>query len=361
MAVVKIPRIIELARQLEADIHTRGLSPGDPYLNAAEAARMLEVSTSTANRALQVLGQRKIVERGQRRGTFVSDVSEEASLSTIRRVQVVYFEYTGERGMEISDDMLIGLQKELPYALIQFNFVPATDDRRHFEHLLDEAIESNQPVGVVLIRAPFYAQRKLAGAMRESEISGVVHGNSYPSTDIPWVNADFVAMADQLVARWQKGGFKRITYIGPERGLLPGDMLLLDRLRAGLAEQKAGIDALRWVSSPPDEAVMSALLADELKAAASETLFYCVLEAQAKALAGVLGPDRASQSLIYQFMAQGESQPSYSTFKLEIGDDSTGEIIGRVLADQARGEIIAPDSRIGAIQPCLELASEANS
>lgn len=360
MAVVKIPRIIELARQLEADIHTRGLSPGDPYLNAAEAARMLEVSTSTANRALQVLGQRKIVERGQRRGTFVSDVSEETSLSTIRRVQVVYFEYTGERGMEISDDMLIGLQKELPYALIQFNFVPATDDRRHFEHLLNEAIESNEPVGVVLIRAPFYAQRKLADAMQESEISGVVHGNSYPSTDIPWVNTDFASMADQLVAHWQKGGFKRLTYIGPERGLLPGDMLFLDRLRTGLGGAGAGMDALRWVSSPPDEAVMAALLADELKAGDGETLFFCVLEAQAKALASILGEDRASQALVYQLTASGESQSSYSTFRLEVGDDSTGEIIGRVLAEQARGEV-APDSKVGAITPRLQLASEANS
>ena len=46
------PRVVELAERLAADIRARGLQPGDPYLSAIDAARMLRVRLATANRAL---------------------------------------------------------------------------------------------------------------------------------------------------------------------------------------------------------------------------------------------------------------------------------------------------------------------
>ena len=49
------PRILELADRLTADIHERLLKPGDAYLTTAEAARLLGISTTTANRAMQLL------------------------------------------------------------------------------------------------------------------------------------------------------------------------------------------------------------------------------------------------------------------------------------------------------------------
>ena len=66
------PHIVALARRLEEDIRQRGLKPGDAYLDLKKSARMLGVSSSTANRALQLLTQRGALTRVQRLGTFVS-------------------------------------------------------------------------------------------------------------------------------------------------------------------------------------------------------------------------------------------------------------------------------------------------
>ena len=66
------PRILELAERLSADIRRRQLKPGDTYLTTAEAARLLGISTTTANRTLQLLTQRNVLARSQRKGSCVA-------------------------------------------------------------------------------------------------------------------------------------------------------------------------------------------------------------------------------------------------------------------------------------------------
>ena len=67
------PRIMQHAAQIEADIRSRGLQPGDGYYSTSEIARMLGVSSGVANRAMQLLVQRRLLSQRQRRGAVIAE------------------------------------------------------------------------------------------------------------------------------------------------------------------------------------------------------------------------------------------------------------------------------------------------
>src|SRR3954470_19347948 len=73
MAEKSGPRqIIELADRIAEDIRRRELRPGDAYLSTAEVARVMQVNGTKANRALQLLARRRVLDRRQRKGTFIA-------------------------------------------------------------------------------------------------------------------------------------------------------------------------------------------------------------------------------------------------------------------------------------------------
>jgi DNA-binding transcriptional regulator YhcF (GntR family) len=179
------PRIMELAQQLEADIRRKQLKPGDPYLPLVEAARMLGVGTSTANRALQLLAQRGLLERVQRRGTFIGSLQREASPGQLKRVfMLVHRSYLRQEGL-VADGVLVGIQGVLPGVDVQFNFLPATDPTDYVDSLIAEILRAKEPAGIVLTKVPFAVQR----AVRDSGLPAVVHGSPFPSIEgMAWVS-----------------------------------------------------------------------------------------------------------------------------------------------------------------------------
>jgi len=89
---VNLPRSISmeierLSRRL--CIQTRKLKPGDPYFTTSETARSFQVSGTTANRALQLLSQRRVLVRRQRAGTFIAEPESNGSTQTLQRVHLV--------------------------------------------------------------------------------------------------------------------------------------------------------------------------------------------------------------------------------------------------------------------------------
>ena len=69
----KVGKIVALAEQIEADIRTRELTPGDRYLSTVDTARMLRVDTTDVNKALQLLVKRGVLIRRQRVGAVIAD------------------------------------------------------------------------------------------------------------------------------------------------------------------------------------------------------------------------------------------------------------------------------------------------
>lgn len=83
------PRVVDVAEQILADIRRRRLQPGDAYLGTAETTQWLRMNGSTVNRALQLLAQRGVIERRQRRGTIVRDPGTRRPDVTLKRVHIV--------------------------------------------------------------------------------------------------------------------------------------------------------------------------------------------------------------------------------------------------------------------------------
>src|SRR5271163_2507531 len=126
--IPQTPRIVDLADRILDDIRRKKLRPGDPYLSTAEIARLLRVSGTAANRALQLLGQRQVLERRQRRGTFIAAPATSSHGASLRRVHlVVHRDYLRTEGL-LADGVVFGVQGELPQAEIQFNFLPESNE-----------------------------------------------------------------------------------------------------------------------------------------------------------------------------------------------------------------------------------------
>src|SRR4051812_15147851 len=243
MVVMKpqVPRIVELADLIVEDIVRRKLGPGDPYQGTAETAEMLGVSTTLANRAMQVLVKRRILNRRQRKGTFVASVTgSPAERSSIARVHLLVREdYLRTEGL-LADGIVVGMHEELPAAQVQFNFLPADQDAQYVSELIAQAMRSGQPEGFVLVRASLQAQRLIAG----SSLPAVVHGMLHPSVPtMPWIDRDHRGAGRLLVEHLLDHGFRRIVVVMRDR-MLGGDHLLLDAIRDRMAEAGLPLSAM---------------------------------------------------------------------------------------------------------------------
>ncbi len=328
---------MELARTLEDDIRERGLKRGDAYLNAADAAKMLRVSTSTANRALQLLSSRKIVSRGQRKGTFVNDLSIETSLTTIRRVQMIWYEYAPLTGGFTADPLMLGLQRELPHAMVQFNFIPVADGRHHLETVLREALETTDPVGIVLTRAPFHAQK----AVQQSGVPAVIHGNLWPSIEIPWVNSDY-EMIGQLAGGFAiEQGAERVVCGYNDRLLLPGDVLMTEALKDVLTQSGLPLSHFQFMTVP-DDADAAAEWARGIVGSCSDCVVFVVYgESTARAIRDAVadraGWKRRVRICVIERTEEDDQSPEFAHFVCRAGVEEIGQQIARLLAAQAEG------------------------
>jgi len=228
--VVKIPRVVELAQRIEDDIRRRGLKPGDPYINTGQTARMLHVNTNAANRALRLLVQRGLLQRKQRKGTFITEPELDRTALPLHRVHwLVHRNYLKTEGL-LADGTVVGMQGELGNAELQFNFMPGRGDEEYVRKLLGEATRSSDMEGFVLIRSSLGVQRLVAN----SGLPAVVGGMLFPSVPpLPWVDSDN-RMMGRLLAEWVlRASHGRVLALVRDR-VLAGDYPYLDGIRGPL-------------------------------------------------------------------------------------------------------------------------------
>lgn len=272
MPKVRIPKIVRLAEQVEEDIRSRGLRAGDPYMNAAELARELRVSASTANRVLQILDERGVVERARKKGTLVSNPSPEGPLRTIKRVHMLTFQASVRPVGVMTDPVIVGIQHKLPGSMVQFNFLSSVVDADQVRRLLDEARRSPDPVGIVLTRAPFAAQKMV----EESGIPTVVHGYLQPSVGkLAWITIDYDEIGCLLGRFVRDREAKRVAVVIPEQPLLPGDYRLLDRLREELGQANYGPGDLQIACLPRDDDAVAAWFSEHVPLGSGRTVVAC--------------------------------------------------------------------------------------
>lgn len=350
---------LELADTLEEEIRHSDLRVGSPYLSTVEAAQKFRVSTQTANNALRALAKRGILVRRRRQGTFIARHPRERSASPIQRVHLlVHDEYLKTEGL-LSDGIMLGLQGELPGSRFQFDFIPRGADADFADQVVGEALRSDTKDGFVLVRAPLCVQRLVAA----SGLPVVVHGSPHPSvTGVPWIERDQRQIGALLGNYLLERGCRRILALFREE-LGPGDFVAMDELLAGMS--RAGLGAADFVlrTLPADLDAIKHCVADVLCADQRRTGVFCrnALLAQGATLAvesqGLRLGNDLDLVIADVFRKPGEPAPSVPAATTVTTAVEIGHHIGRMLAQQARGEPVSPDHRLIPVQ--LELGGRS--
>ncbi|QDT55139.1 Bacterial regulatory protein, gntR family [Caulifigura coniformis] len=327
------PPIVQLADRIEGDIRERGLQPGDSYLNTAETAKMLKVGTASANRALQLLEQRQVLVRSQRRGTFVT--APVTVKPATRRINVIVDEAALKMEGVLADGLLVGIQSAMPHAQLRFRFTPTTDDAEFIEGLIHEALQSSQREGFVLVRSSLTVQRLVAN----SGLPAVIHGTAHPSIQgIPCVERDTAQAARILVDFLAEAGCRQLILLLRQH-VMPGDHILLDQVQHSLADRDlSGRLTVRCL--PPDLEVVRHEVASVLKHARDKIGVICRSEPLAEGaqaavdVRSVRARGGAPVIVMSDYYRSGPAVARWAYSRLIQSPEEIGRQIGHLLLDQ---------------------------
>lgn len=340
--------VVDLAERIVKDIRQRRLQPGDAYLSTVEAARMLGVNSSSANRALQLVAQRRLLIRRQRKGAVVSSPSDHERDSALARIHLlVRQDYLQTEGL-LADGTVIGIQGELPGAEIQFNFMPPFKAEQYVEQVVAGALRSAAPEGFVVVRGSLGVQRVLAN----SGLPAVVHGTLYPSIKGPaWIDRDHRRAAELLVNHLLDRGAEHLVVLMRD-AMLPGDHVTLETIQRVAGARGLSLERVTIRCLPADREAVREEVASLLEATRDRKLgLLCRSRPLADGAAAALeatGLARRSWppiGVIDLYEPVPERHP-YTFIRATLGPQEIGGHIGRMLVQQARGERPIPNHEL---------------
>ena len=341
-------RIVDLANQLEQAIRSDRLQPGDAYPTTEEIARQLGVSTNAANGALRVLGKRGILCRRQRRGTVIARAPGDASPPMLRRVHLlVHKTYLQMEGL-LADGLLIGIQGELPGAEMQFNFIPALEGGEYAQRLIAEILRSHDAEGFVLVRAPLAIQRLI----QASGLPAVVLGTLHPSVHgLPCIDRDQRQIAELSAQYLLKKKCRRVVALfRAEMG--PGDFPALDCLQQACQSGGLGLGDFTLRCLQADHEAVKECAATLLQTRKGSVGFFCRSQplaegvaAAAESLGLTIGRD-VEIVITDVYLKAGQPPPELPYIQSSLSSEQIGCHVGRMLAQQARGEPVAPEREV---------------
>lgn len=169
-----------VARRVEADIRSRGFVAGDRYLTGEELGRMFNVSSITANRAMQLLAERGLLVRQRKAGTFIGEGLELPSNPPRKRVHIVMTSgiWSDDQASAVQyfNQLLCGVLEKLPGSSVQMDVLGPQEINAFIRRIIDSAVTNGDVSGVVLLRSSPEVQRQLV----EAGIPTVVFGSVFP-------------------------------------------------------------------------------------------------------------------------------------------------------------------------------------
>jgi DNA-binding LacI/PurR family transcriptional regulator len=342
------PRIMQLAAQIEQDIGAKQLQPGDGYLKTSEIARMLGVSTTAANRAMQLLSKRRVLHRRQRSGSVIADGIVETHRSPLRCVHLLVHEHYLKTEGLLGDGLLIGMQTALPGVNVQLNFASASDEGDEVNRLIAAALRSPEPEGMVLIRASLTVQR----LVQASGLPAVVGGMLHPSVHgLAWIDWDHRQTGRLLAEHVLQHGHRRVLYLSRDR-VFPGDHPVEDGMREALAEAGVPLADLTTRYLPDDHEAIRTAVGEILKAGGGSLGVIAKTEplalGAAAAVADVgLTVGRDVTIAVARVFRAGNERPSpFAYIRGVLGPQETGARLGEMLLKQARGRPLRPEHEV---------------
>jgi DNA-binding LacI/PurR family transcriptional regulator len=349
-----VPSVVRVANRIVADIRRRRLKPGDAYLTTAETARLLGVSTTAANRAMQLLVQRQLLDRRQRKGTTLATPVAETGRSALRRVHVLVNRRHVETEGVFADGMLIGIQSQLPGADIGFHFLPEGNEPAEIDRLVRAILATGDTAGLVLMRASLAAQRALVA----SGLPVVLAGRPYPSIrGLAFVDRDHEQIGRLLAEYLLQQKVQRVLVVMRDR-MQQGDHIVVDKVRDTLAEAGLPLTALTLRCLPSDAVVAADEIGLLLDALPGPVGVLCrgtpLADAARTAIAGrSFRPGQRPVIAVCDIYGSASQHPIYPHARPVIDAVERGACLGRLLACQACGERPDPDHELIPVELAL--------
>lgn len=336
LTTTSTPRIVQLASQLVSHIEIQELRPGDRFLTTAEASRLLGVSSSTANRALQLLERRRVIVRQQRSGAFIAQLPIAEVEAVIHRVHfLVHQKYLRAEGVG-QDEVLLGVEHELPNVPVQISFLPHGNEAAFVKELIEESTKARRVDGFVLVRASYETQRLLS----ERQVLAVVYGTLYRSIErLASLTADMRALGSEIAKFLLSRGHQRIAYFN-RQFVYGGDQMTIEGIATELQAAGLSFSALDQRFLPDDaEGVYEAEVEQLLCADSPPTAFICRTVRIADAVTRVaarrgLVEGRDFDVTVCDYYLKVGSRPRYVHAKPLISSEEQGRHLARLLIAQ---------------------------
>jgi DNA-binding LacI/PurR family transcriptional regulator/DNA-binding transcriptional regulator YhcF (GntR family) len=318
------PSIPDLAGQLASFMQERGLVPGDRFLTTKEAAQHLRVRRDLANRALQVLAQRGLIERAQRIGSRVS--APQAAPRTLERVHIVVQANHPRAQHWSSAAFQVGLHAALPGCEIDVDQVSAEGAAA----VLRSALRQPSPEGLVLVRCDYPTQR----LAENSGLPAVLHGSPYAGITLPSVDVDGAQMGQLQAQALIQSGCERLVVVRRDRAL-PGDRAFMTGFRAAAQALGFGCNEIDELELAPFAEVVAAELKILFRKAVRLGIVCSARElADATWNAAMASGRRAGEGfwLHCNQAAMASGTPAFPYLAPSVSDEEQGAELGRLLA-----------------------------
>lgn len=314
-----------LADLLMADIRNRGLQPGDAYMTSHEAARFLGVAGASANRALQLLEKRKVIQRAQKRGCIVLEPPEPGKQPIEQVHFLVHDKYYRTEGIG-GDGILFGIQSVLPTSTVSHCLLSQENEPQQVSKLIERSLRQETSDAFVLVRASYSTQRMIA----RSGLPAIVFGGLYPGIEsLGQIDRDHRQAAKLLVQYLHEKHCHRLAVM-MRQTVLPGDHPTLDYLH------ESGLDLIiRFVPSEDDciKAAASLLLEDRNRpdAVLCHTMRHaeCVDQIRRERK---IPADQLPIAVLTAYLKKGE-QMTFPHIELDSNPETLGRRIGELLLE----------------------------
>ena len=329
----------QLARRIESDIRTLGLRPGDRYVTAEKAGRMLGVSAATANRAMKFMADRDLLVRYRNRGTFVgAAMKSRVAPPTIRTVHLLLDERDQEGFGETYSDLVAAIRREIEGINIQFTFVPDRDGVQYVREVVETAQVTDQIEGIVAVSC----SREVYGFLADSGVPTVVFGSLYAGQQdsLPSVAGDGHTAGRLMTQYLIDRGHRRIALI-TEAQARPGDDHFVDGISEALTERKLPHNALILRRCPSEIAAYIAQARALLEMPDRPTAI--IVRAQRLAHAVEIAAEQLELSVpgdvavVTQSDRRGDKPPAYPHVQHAIDSEEIAELIAGMLNRICRG------------------------
>lgn len=327
-----------LAAVILQDIRQAGFQPGEQYLNGNEIAAKYGVTVITANRALQMLAERNVLERRRRAGTFIAGAFALPATGHLFHCIHLLMPATYFRASRsMVEQAIFGIHSELPESHIHFTFVPPTDEMAFVRQLVKKAKAAPSPEGIVL----YVSSAETQQFFRESGLPVVVFGSVFPEGgDLPWVDRDQRHIGQLLAEFLLREKHQRIATLMRDRWGY-GDNLLLDGVQDAFAAAKAKAShRVRSVPSIPETA--AGMIRSLLKSDEAPTALICRSEALAQ-VASLVASELKIKVPRQLRIVVAEAVENFPCVRPQISQEEQGAIVGRMLKQLSQGQRPNPD------------------